>query len=157
MCTLRSIDGLENERDMGSVAKRTSSAKWKARDLQLQELLREFVCQTEGQGISIITEELINGVFQRLRRFFQMDKQGVSLSMLYMIYNTDASAFTLWVNRCLASTKSMEDLCAFGTVFGKRSAKSTSNELRAIVPMSSILRLLDRILFACAEPSISLL
>ena len=60
--------------------------------------------------------------------------------------------FTEWVAKCLASTPTMERLQAFCNIYGKKSAHSAATDLRAIIPMSSFLRLLDRILALIIAP-----
>ena len=150
---LRAVDSFQDDDNMCSLACRTFAEKWGCRNLALIERLRDFVHSSEGMTcqIDILT---VSNAFFRLRKHSVLDKQSVCVSMLKLLFDTDPVLFTAWVSKCLASTPTMCRLQAFCNVYGKKTSHSASTDLRAIIPMSSVLRLFDRILALITEPTL---
>ena len=94
---------------------------------------------------------MLDTTFYKIRNKRKLDRQLVCVDMLYLIFQADPERFTFWLQACMASTKAMSELQAFCTVFGKKSATSAASDLRCIVPMSSILKLVDRVLAMLLE------
>ena len=98
---------------------------------------------------------MLRTAFKRLRKPMFLDRDGICVLMLEITFDIDPDAFSFWLGSVLASTACMSQLNSFCSVFGKKSSISSSTDLRAITPMSSILRLLDIIIFMLAELKIN--
>jgi len=84
--------------------------------------------------------------FHKLKRWEQWDTDGICILVLWIVFSCDPDRFVCWMRRCLAHRASIESLRARCVAAGKKSANSIDKDLRALLPMSSILRLLDRVL-----------
>ena len=75
-----------------------------------------------------------------------MDIDQVCVLLLWVVFSSAPEAFVSWMCKCLAHRESVQALSARCVANGKRSKNSLDTDLRSIVPMSSILRLLDTVL-----------
>ena len=128
----------------------TTSAKcfgdrWGASDMRSRELLLDFIHGAEGHSPNLEVADFAIS-FTKLRRWDSLDTDGICVRLLWSAFQANPLRFTSWMQQCLAHRQSMEALVAKCIAFGKKSQDSTAKDLRAIVPMSSILRLLDRVL-----------
>ena len=113
----------------------------------------DFVHSAEGIQLGLLLQpQMIETAFSKIKNKRKLDRQFVCVDMLMLIFEADPERFTSWLQACLASTTAMSDLQASCTVFGKKSSKSCVHDLRCIVPMSSILVLVDRVLSLSLEP-----
>ena len=105
----------------------------------------DFIRSTEFAPPSF-TEEHVELAFLKLKRKNQMDFDDVCVLMLQYMFEADPVVFTQWLRAMCCHSEFMSSLRARCRVFGKSSCHPFVWDLRAIVPMSSILRLLDRVL-----------
>ena len=145
-----SVDNCFAQHDICDSVAASFSQRWGGNQLQTWEHIRDFVHAAEGRKLDI-SEDMVDLAFLRLKKPLKLDRQGICVQMLRHIFNSVPKLFVNWISCCLSSTSCMESLLAFCNVYGKKSSHSTLHDLRAIVPMSSILRLFDRILHMLTE------
>ena len=69
-----------------------------------------------------------------------------------MAFKADKDACTLWIRQLLADRQEVSRLVAHAKVFGKVRADASVDEIRAIIPQSDTLILLDRVLTELLTP-----
>ena len=138
-----------------TAADRFTSA-WGGGDFHRREVLADWLIARNGQ-LPDIPIDIFEAAFARMRRWTRLDPDGLCPHLLYLAFIAHPDRFALWIRRCLADHETMKGLTAHAHVYGKKCADSACKDLRAIVPMSSLLVLMDRVLTLCLQPAISAL
>ena len=127
------------------VAAATFGDRWGAADLHVRESALDFMHAAEKQLPDLSPMDFIVA-FHKLKRWDQLDIDGVCITLLWFAFCADPDVFTLWMRRCVAHRSAVQALRARCKAVGKKSKDSLDTDLRAIVPMAACLRLLDRVL-----------
>ena len=150
------VDGqrIEDRSLWPTAAKAFYDQKWKAGDERDRRRIMEFVSASENCPITVSIEDVSNG-FRRVRNKSKLDSDGICVLALEYLFISQPSAFTSWLSHVAGSTSCISDLSINGLVFGKESANTDIQDTRVILPLPSILGLLDAILPCIIEPIIS--
>ena len=119
--------------------------RWGSESLSRREALLDFLHSAEGDEPDLRIQDFVIA-FHKLHRWENVDKDGMCVLLLWIVFAADPEYFVGQMKSCLAHRASMQCLVAQCKAFGKRGSDSFLQDVRAIVPMSSILRLLDRVL-----------
>jgi hypothetical protein len=132
--------------DPDAVAYKVQTAfqtKWGCKGSQGLENLLNAIAKYDGREPAVEHSSIESG-FGVLKRWDKLDHECVCVRALYLIFCAVPALFTAWLCALVSTCANMEHLLPVGVVFGKVSAHACTNALRAIIPLSSILSLLDR-------------
>ena len=136
-----------------AVVKSFYDTKWGVDKLDLRHQLHNFI-DCCGEGTLEFTAELVSAGFKRLRNKSKLDSHGISVLALEYLFVSQSENFTRWLSNLASSTVRMSEFSLQGLVFGKESADTDIHDTRIILPLPSVLGLLDAILPSMIEPYI---
>ena len=134
-----------SENEVANECAEVFKRKWGASSPNSLALINDFVARSEASPFVCSVYD-VDAAFCRLKRKTVIDYEGVCVQALYFLFVADPENFILWLRLLCACTPAMRSLTAACRVFGKVSSSSKSDDLRAIIPSSSVLRLLDCVL-----------
>ena len=94
------------------------------------------------QEIGISVEE-IAGAIKSTKRRFVLDGDGICLASLEWLLIAKPLEFTSWINKTAATTEEFFTMTCMGRPYGKTSNQHGTDDLRMILPLSSILAIFD--------------
>ena len=136
---------VHSQQEIANLAAKTFSGKWGCSNLQSRMNALDFL-QTSELSLPRFQETNVEVALLQLKRKSVLDIDMFCVSIFQLMFEGNPTEFTNWLRFILSSSTIMRSLRAKCSVFGKTSSSLFVDELRAIVPMSSLLRLLDRIL-----------
>jgi len=143
-----------DDNEICEVAAATFGERWGTSNLQARESALDFICSSERQLPDLQTVDFVIA-FQKLKRWEKLDIDGICVLLLWICFSCKPDDFICWMRRCLAHRSSIEALRARCAALGKKCPDSLDTDLRAVVPMAAILRLLDRVLAIRLEAHIN--
>ena len=141
------ISGVRSSGEAGANAiKQDFENKW-CNDLHMQSLLIDILNEHDAVSIKFESEE-VSKALNMTRRIRKLDGTGICIAVVKLVF----AAFPEYVTGvlgCLAGNiVCLREERIQGKVFGKESSHPEPSECRAILPLSSLLTLLDCILSA---------
>ena len=145
--SLRSCDRppVSVQSDIANAAASLFGNKWGTRNLEARIGALDFIHATEAM-MPDLSENDVERAFAKLKRKYVFDTDDYCLILFELMFQAHPLEFTKWIRTMACSSCLFKSLRARCRVFGKTSCTPLEGDLRAIVPMSAILRLLDRIL-----------
>ena len=119
--------------------------KWGDRDLHRRSIINDELARGEGLGLDI-SEPLLSLACKKLRRPKKLDHYGVSTAVISIIVKHAAGATVRFFTRMAASTSTMAELEVHGRVAAKTKGCIPPSKCRAILPLPSVLGILDVLL-----------
>ena len=147
------IKGLEQadgrvERDDCLIANQLAQAfseKYGAKDLHQRSLVADFVRQAEGKA-PFVDEISLERAFGKLKRKRKLDTYGICVNLLYLGFESAPDDFLTFFRTLLSSEEAMSSLLSPLLCFGKSRCVTPVSDIRAIVPLTALLQLVDRVL-----------
>ena len=110
----------------------------------------DFSRRSEGRAPPFLELD-VEIALEKLKRPCKLDGQGICVDLLRIAFEADPDMFIRFLRSILGSEKHMSTLASPMHCFGKVSSNSTLKDLRGIIPPSTLLRLLDRLLAVSLE------
>ena len=130
------------------------STKWGVGRLQDRMNIMDFVIQHDGAGPSFSDSELSNA-FTVIWRKPRMDHYSVSVSAIQMLHSAVPNLARRFLEMLAASTPLISTIIIKGRVYGKENCVTQAKDTRAILPLPSIMQILDALLSRCAHDLLS--
>ena len=132
------------------------SKKWGSRHLQRRVNILDATLPFEAVECDITGVELTNA-FARIKHKARLDHYGVSVAAIQMLLLALPRVTTTFFNLAAASTPIMSSIVVKGHAYGKESATSLATNIRAILPLPSVMQILDVVLPSSLEPYVNML
>ena len=120
-------------------------AKFGASDLHRLELVADYTRRAEGDPPPFDEIECENAL-DRLRAQHKLDRTGVCVDLLRVVFESNPCAFMLWIRTIISSEGAMAALESPMRCFGKSSSISALDDIRAIIPPCVLLKFFDLLL-----------
>ena len=135
---------------------RNFSNKWGTRRFQDRETLTEFLQQNDGRGIKIEFAQLC-AAFDKIQRWSKTDHYGVSVAAIKLIAYAKPALACSFLGNLIASSCLMSQIVVKGHLFGKESSVTSAASTRAILPLPSVMQVLDAVLLDAYENLLSVI
>ena len=139
-----------------SELKRNFSDKWGTKCPQDRHAITEFTFASDGQGLQISLAQLF-AVFLRIRRWSKTDHYGVSVASIMLLAYVKPTLVCEFLSKLIASSRLMSHIIVKGHLFGKESSVTTAASTRAILPLPSVMQVLDVLLLDSFDDLLSTL
>ena len=120
-------------------------SRWDVQNEVELDLLCKQLAVTEGHELPLTTG-LITTALANLRRKYRLDYNGGCTMALIIINHAFPAHLRSILGRLMSSTEQMRSLSLQGKVFGKHSSFPHPTETRAILPLDSLLSLVDALI-----------
>ena len=134
-----------SQSEIVSSAAKVFGNKWGTRKLETRMAVLDFIHSTEAVMPDFVEND-VERAFAKLKRKHVFDDEGNCLLLFELMFQAHPTEFTKWLRIMAGNSNFFKGLHAKCRVFGKTSCSPLECDLRAIVPMNSILRVFDRIL-----------
>lgn len=132
---------IDDSQAMVSAAAMWFSAKWKVASPHWLEHVRSLMHTRESHALHQPLE--VAEAWPRLARRGLADARGVSANALRALFEASPASFAPCIAALCASSELMGQMGVHRAVWGKRTARPCLSELRAVVPQSSLLSIVD--------------
>jgi len=139
------FSSVHNQQEIADLAANTFNVKWGCANLQSRMNAFDFL-QTSEYSLPCFQEKDVEAALHQFKRKSVLDIDMFCLFIFQLMFEGNPTEFTQWLRCIVSSSAIMRRLHAKCSVFGKTSSSPFVDDLRAIVPMSSLLRLADRVL-----------
>ena len=136
---------MRHPQEVSSCIARHFSQKWGGRNLALIERVKDEVAKTEGVGIDVSMQEL-DSAFDAIGSNARLSHDGCALISVRWFFLVHRQPFLRVINGLLASSRQMAALSVAMRPGGKRTRSPTLDNVRAVVPLTPIMQILDHIL-----------
>ena len=119
-------------------------------------LKTEFIHQNDGRGIKIEFAQLC-AVFDKIQRWSKTDHYGVSVAAIKLIAYAKPALACNFLGNLIASSRLMSQIVVKGQLFGKESSVTSAASTRAILPLPSVMQVLDAVLLDAYENLLSVI
>ena len=127
--------------------------KWQVQNMQLKQLLSDFVCRSQFCAIDVSVQQVADG-FKKLRAKSKLDCNGICTKSLELLFLSQPLQFSSWLSHLAGSTHEMSELSLEAHILGKESSSTRVDDTRVIMPLCSMLGLLDVVLSNLIAPTI---
>jgi len=117
---------------------------WKP-ELQKLENIDTWLSQHESYEPSWAPAE-IRSAFAKIKHKWRLDADGICVASWEFLFIAQPQQFCSFINRVASSTAQLSQLCIHGRGYGKISSKTKLQDVRAILPLPSLLQILDCVL-----------
>ena len=114
-------------------------------DFQMRCNVVDFLAKSEGMSINI-TIDHVAASFRRLRRKSSLDLHGVCVRALELLFVAQPLQFSLWLSHFAGNSSHLKELEIRAQATGKTCGDTAVDDVRVILPLPSILALLDALL-----------
>ena len=119
--------------------------RWGSADEHTRMRLHDYALYNDGEEIEITGRQL-SGACQAVRQRYKLDMDGLCVQIIDATAKARPAAMARVFARLLSDTATMSTLQVRACVFGKRNAITEAKDVRAIIPLSSILQVCDALI-----------
>ena len=130
------------------------SRKWGVQRLQERMNILDAMRENDGNRIHIDPSEL-HAAFTNIKRMGKLDHYGTSVAAIKILAHARPELVCVFLETLISSTALMSEIVVKGSVFGKESSVTPSSAIRAILPLPSIMQILDVLLPSYIEDFVS--
>ena len=128
--------------------------KWGCHKLQQRINCMDFVMSQENSKLDLDPTH-VDVAFSRIRRQNRLDLYGLCVYSFALVFQSSPLQFLRWLSSIMASTPSMATQKLHARCFGKKASKSAPADVRAIVPLTALMQIVDSVLTYVLEPLVS--
>ena len=142
------IDGIaSSDYDRGAEHLASKFAvKWGCTNLQAHEQVSNILAASDGVELEIDINQ-VTVAFSMLRRRHHRDWSGVTVRGLHLLFQSQPLQFVSWITAVMADNSRMQQLQVHARGFGKEGGNVAYDNVRVVVPLTSLMQLIDAILF----------
>jgi len=134
-----------------SEVKREYDSKWGVNDIDLQQEIDYILDSNDGCGVQVSAEDVI-GARDCIRRLDKVDHYGICARSIFTLFQLRAVVVCRLLTHIMCSRSVMCTILVQGRLYAKSKGAIPASKTRAILPLPSVLVLVDCILFNRWQP-----